>query len=316
MKNASIYFLKTQVLKLISILLVLMLLNPGFAFSQTDSTQKTEVVATGEKELIVPSLDLISIQMGDNSIDLKASLQAKVNKVVYKLPLLKVTFIQVINEEEKELGFVITDRAGNAVFNYKSDSLITDVEGKVNFKAVFAGNNAMEPANAEVSFKRARLEMTTVKEDSLYNVHVKLVELVSGKEIPVPETVLGVFVKRLFKPLKIGEGTTDENGEATVEISNELPGNAKGDITLLTKLDESEIYGNIETGATVNWGVPVSDVLQKAPRSLWSAHPPVWMMITFAVLMIVVWGHYFVIIFELFRLRKEEPRDIKEVSTA
>ena len=134
MKNASIYFLKTQVLKLISILLVLMLLNPGFAFSQTDSTQKTEVVATGEKELIVPSLDLISIQMGDNSIDLKASLQAKVNKVVYKLPLLKVTFIQVINEEEKELGFVITDRAGNAVFNYKSDSLITDVEGKVNFK--------------------------------------------------------------------------------------------------------------------------------------------------------------------------------------
>lgn len=316
MKQALTYLLKTPVLKLVSMILLLILLNTGFGFSQTDSTQKTEVAATEETVLIAPSLDLISVQKGDNSIDLKATLQAKVNKLFYKLPLLKVTFIQVTNEEEKTLGFVITDRAGNAVFNYKPDSLIADAEGKVFFKAVFAGNKSMEPADVEVSFKRARLEMKTVKEDSLYSVQVKLVELVSGRETPVPETVLGIFVKRLFKPLKIGEGTTDEKGEASVEISNELPGNAKGDITLLAKLDESEVYGNMETGATVNWGVPVSDILQKAPRSLWSAHPPVWMMITFAILMIVVWGHYFVIIFELFRLRKEEPKNIKEVSAA
>lgn len=314
MKKASIYFLKTRVLRLISILLVLMLLNPGFVFSQTDSTQKTDEVATEEKELTAPSLDLISVQKGDNSIDLKAALQAKVNKVFYKFPLLKVTFFQVINEEEKELGFVITDRTGTAVLNYKPDSSLTDAEGKMHFKAVFAGNKSMDPADAEVTIKRARLELITTKEDSLYTVHVKLVEMVSGKEIPVPETVLGVFVKRLFKPLKIGEGTTDENGEASVEISNELPGNAKGDITLLARLDENEVYGNMESGATVNWGVPVSDILQKAPRSLWSANPPVWMMVTFAVLMIVVWGHYFVIVFELFRLRKEEPRNMKEMS--
>ena len=314
MKKASIYFLKTRVLTLISVLLVLMFLNPGFVFSQTDSTQKTEEVAAEEKELISPSLELISVQKGDNSIDLKAALQAKVNKVFYKFPLLKVTFFQAINEEEKELGFVITDRTGTAVLNYKPDSSMTDAEGKMHFKAVFAGNKSMDPADAEVTIKRARLELITMKEDSLYTVHVKLVEMVSGKEIPVPETVLGVFVKRLFKPLKIGEGTTDENGEASVEISNELPGNAKGDITLLARLDESEVYGNMESGATVNWGVPVSDILQKAPRSLWSANPPVWMMVTFAVLMIVVWGHYFVIVFELFRLRKEEPRNIKEMS--
>jgi len=316
MKKALTYLLKTRICKPVAMLMVFTLLNTGLVFSQTDSTQKEEAVAEEEKELISPSLDFISVQKADNSIDLKAALQAKVNKVFYKLPLLKVTFLQVINEEEKVLGFLITDRAGNAVFNYKPDSLLTDADGKVHFKAVFAGNKSMDPADAEVTFKRARLELIKVKEDSLYSVKVKLVEIVSGKEIPVPETVLGVFVKRLFKPLKIGEGTTDENGEASVEISNELPGNAKGDITLLARLDENEVYGNMESGATVNWGVPVSDIMQKAPRSLWSAHPPVWMMITFAVLMIVVWGHYFVIIFELFRLRKEEPKNIKEVSTA
>ena len=183
MKKASIYFLKTRVLKLISVLLVLMFLNPGFVFSQTDSTQKTEEVAAEEKELISPSLELISVQKGDNSIDLKAALQAKVNKVFYKFPLLKVTFFQVINEEEKELGFVITDRTGTAVLNYKPDSSMTDAEGKMHFKAVFAGNKSMDPADAEVTIKRARLELITMKEDSLYTVHVKLVEMVSGKEI-------------------------------------------------------------------------------------------------------------------------------------
>jgi heme/copper-type cytochrome/quinol oxidase subunit 2 len=54
-------------------------------------------------------------------------------------------------------------------------------------------------------------------------------------------------------------------------------------------------------------GKPVSDKDQVAPRALWSAHPPLWMMITFIVLMVTVWGHYVVIVYELFRLRKEEP---------
>jgi hypothetical protein len=316
MKQALIFKINKRVLILLPAILFSVAIIPVPVFSQSDSTKKTAQVAAEEKELISPSLDLVSVQKGDNTIDLKAALSAKVNKVFYKFPLLKVTFFQVINEEEKELGFMITDRAGSAVFNYKPDTLITDADGKVHFKAVFAGNKSMDPADAEVTIKRARLELITTKEDSLYSVHVKLVEIISGKEIPVPEIILGVFVKRLFKPLKIGEGTTDTNGEASVEISNELPGNAKGDITLLAKLDENEIYGNMESGTTVNWGVPVSDKLQEAPRALWSAHPPVWMMVTFAVLMIVVWGHYFVIIFELFRLRKEEPKNIKEVSTA
>lgn len=316
MKRALILKNNKRVLILLSVILFSVIMIPVSVFSQTDSTQKTAQVATDEKELISPSLDLISVQKGDNTIDLKATLSGKSNKVFYKFPLLKVTFLQIVNEEEKELGFVITDRAGKAIYTYKPDSLFTDKEGKMHFKAVFAGNKSMDPADAEVTIKRARLELTTVKEDSVYSVHVKLVDIVSGKEMPVPETVLGVFVKRLFKPLKLGEGTTDENGDASVEISNELPGDAKGDITLIARLDESEEYGNLESTATVNWGVPVSDILQEAPRSLWSAHPPMWMMVTFAVLMIVVWGHYFVIIFELFRLRKEEPHNTNAVKVA
>ncbi len=134
-----------------------------------------------------------------------------------------------------------------------------------------------------------------------------MIDIATGAEIPVPEAVLGIFVQRWFKPLKIGEGTTDEKGEATVEVPGNLPGDAKGNITLLAKLDENEMYGNLETNVTQKWGIPVSDKLNELPRALWSSHPPYWMMITFIILVSVVWGHYLVILIQLFRLRKEEP---------
>jgi hypothetical protein len=290
-----------------SVTLLIITLLPNNLLAQADSTQKQVPAAEEESSLISPSLAFISVQKADNTIDLKAALNAKVKGSSIKLPLLKVTFLLISDTTEKELGFVITDGEGKAVLNAKTDALITDKEGKLHFKAVFAGNKAMEAAEQEVTIKRARLEITPVKDDSLLNVHVKLIDVGTGTEVPVKETVVGIFVHRAFYPLKIGEGTTDETGEATIEIPQKLPGDAKGNIMLMAKLDENEMYGNLEASVTQPWGIPVSDKLQELPRALWSSHPPLWMMITFAVLMCTVWGHYLVIIIQMFRLRKEEP---------
>lgn len=280
---------------------------PGTTIAQADSTKKQEPAAAEEPELIAPALNFFTVQKGDNTIDLKAALTAKLKGSVIKLRYLKITFVEVIADAEKELGAVVTDGFGKAVLTIKTDSLQTDAAGKINFRARFAGNKHMDPADAEMSIQRARLQITPVKEDSALSVQVKLVDIASGKEIPVPETLVGIYVRRSFKPQKIGEGTTDENGEATVEVPGNLPGDAKGNITLMAKLDENETYGNLESAVEQKWGIPVSDKVNELPRALWSAHPPYWMMITFIVLMSTVWGHYLVILFQLFRLRKEEP---------
>ncbi|MEI2739188.1 MAG: hypothetical protein V9F01_10410 [Chitinophagaceae bacterium] len=298
---------------------VLLLLQvPSASFAQADTVQQpitdttavpAEEPATAEEEpsLISPSVSFLGVQKADNSIDLKVTLKAKVKGWPINLYKMKVTFFQVVNEENTELGFTITDNNGKAVFNIKGDSLKTDAEGKLQFKMVFAGNKLMEPAEEVVVFKRARLVITPVKEDSLLTVQVKLVDVGTGTETPIPETAVGVFVKRLFLPLKVGEGTTDENGEASVEFPGNLPGDVKGNLTLVAKLDENETYGNLEASVIQQWGVPVSNKIEDQPRALWSSHPPLWMLITFVVLMVAVWGHYIVIIYELFRLRKEQP---------
>ena len=273
--------------------------------AQTDSSAKPEVK---EATTYAPLITFISVQKSDNSVDLKATVQAKISGTLTKLPGLKIEFTVGADSTAKKLGEVITDSRGVAILNCKPDQLTTDKEGKLNFKASFAGKDSIESAEELVSVKRARLEITPVKEDSLLTVKVKLIDLSTGTETAVPETDLGVFVKRMFSALKLGEGKTDEAGEASIEIPNNLPGDAQGNITLLAKLDENEVYGNLEAAVTQPWGTPVSDELKALPRALWSTLPPLWMPITFLILMTAVWGHYIVIIFELFRLRKEEPK--------
>jgi hypothetical protein len=292
---------------LLPALLLMLLLLPVQLLAQTDSTKTADSTAPEAPSLIAPSIDLITVQKADNTIDLKAAIKAKVKGTYIKLPLLKISFVQITDTAEKALGFLITDRNGAAVLNITADGIKTDTGGKLLFKALFAGNKAMETAEGEVTIKRARLEMVPVKGDSVNSVQIKLIDIGTGEEKPVPEIAVGIFVKREFNPLKIGEGTTDESGEASVDIPNNLPGDDKGNITLLAKLDENEIYGNLEVAAVQKWGVPVSNKIEQLPRALWSSHPPLWMLITFVLLMAVVWGHYIVIIVQLFRLRNEEP---------
>ena len=285
--------------------LALIISASGNLMAQTDSSAKEEVKET---TTYAPIIAFISVQKSDNSVDLKTTVQAKIRGTLTKLTGLKIEFTVGTDSTVKKLGEVITDSRGVAILNCKPDRLTTDKEGKLNFKASFAGKDSIESAEELVSVKRARLEITPVKEDSLLTVKVKLIDLSTGTGTAVPETDLGVFVKRMFSALKLGEGKTDEAGEASIEIPNKLPGDAQGNITLLAKLDENEVYGNLEAAVTQPWGTPVSDELKALPRALWGTLPPLWMPITFLILMTAVWGHYIVIIFELFRLRKEEPK--------
>lgn len=277
--------------------------------AQEEKTPSVTDSVASEVEMLSPSLDFLAVQKGDNSIDLKVRMRGKVNGQPFNFYKMKVSFLEVVNGEDKPLGFAITDAMGKASLNVKGDSLTPNDTGKLNFKVSFAGNNSIEAVEETAEFTKARLEMTPVKEDSFTNVNVKLVGLAGGKETPVKEATVGIYVKRSFLPLKVAEGTTDENGEASIEIPQGLPGDAKGNLVLLARVDENETYGTLETVASELWGVPVSSNsnINVNERALWSTHPPRWMLITFIILMTVVWGHYIVIVYELFRLRKEEP---------
>ncbi len=280
-------------------LLLLVFLLPVLVFAQNDSTAAPE-----ESSLISPSINFTITQKA-TVITLKADVTAKINGSFTKLQGHSIQFFTETDSGFSKTGEAVTNRNGTAVFDVKPGNATVSADGKMHFKASFAGNETFETAEEELAVKRGIIEITPVKEDSVLSVQLKLVDVSTGTEAAIPETGLLVLVKRMFKPLKIGEGTTDESGMATIEIPGNLPGDETGKLTLYGRLEDSDEYGNIEAETSQQWGIPVSHEIEKQPRALWSTLPPMWMLITFIVLMTTVWGHYFYIIYELVRLKKE-----------
>ena len=283
------------------LLYLLLSLVPLQVVSQTDSSA---VETTEESTLIAPSITFSSIQK-TNTISLKADVSAKVDGSLTRLAGYKIEFYAVTDSGSAKIGEAVTNRNGSAIYDYKADTFISSADGKLHFKANFPGDKTFEAAEEVLAVKRAKLEIIPVKDDSLFTVQLKLIDLTGGTEKMIPEADLIVMVKRMFYPLKIGEGKTDETGMATIEVPNNLPGDEKGNITLLARLEDNEEFGTLETEVIQQWGISISNKNIKQPRALWSTQPPLWMLITFIVLMTLVWGHYFYIIYELFRLKKE-----------
>ena len=83
---------------------------------------------------------------------LEAAIQAKVKGSFYKLPQIKLSFLQVTDAAETPLGNVITDRAGKAVFTVKPELLAGNAAGELHFKVSYAGNKQMEAGEEAVSY--------------------------------------------------------------------------------------------------------------------------------------------------------------------
>ena len=175
--------------------LLFLILLPVLAWSQNDSTAEKK-----ESNTYSPLIEFTSVQKHDNSIDLKASVKAKISGTLTKMQGLKMVFYSGSDTSLKKLGEVATDRNGIAILSSKADQFVADGEGKLNFKTAFSGEDSIEAAEEILSIKRARLEMMPVREDSLLTVKLKLVDLSTGMETPVPETDLGVEVRHCFQP--------------------------------------------------------------------------------------------------------------------
>lgn len=299
--------MKNYFIRLAAFLLLIFMAGVNIPLRAQEEAAAEEAI-TEEPELISPGVDLIAIQKSDGSVDLRATVKGKIEGKMRKMHSLKIHFFLINDTTEINLGAINADLNGYGMITVKPEQAIANKEGLLQFKAKVNANKNMEEGVGEVTVKRAKLIATPLEEEGVYSVQVKLVDLSTGAEIPVPEATIGLFVKRLFNPLKVGEGTTDEAGEATIEFPGKLPGDAKGNLQIVARLNEDENLGYLEANFTgEKWGIPVADKLEDQPRALWSAHPPVWMLITFIVMMVAVWGHYIVIIYELFRLRKERP---------
>jgi len=232
-----------------------------------------------------------------------------------ELPLqgMEISFYSA-GTEKVLLGTVVTDNKGEAKLGLTDEMKIAaDGEGKWPFNSEYKGNDTIEAVSADLSVKDVTLAVSYTEPDSIKTISVKAYTTDRGKEVPVSGELVLVYVPRMFSLLPIGEITLDETGNGSLEFPSDLPGDKEGSLTIITKFEENENFGNVEKLETLKWGVPTEYSVPTTHRALWTKTAPKWMIYTLSILLAGVWGHYLFAIISLIRIRlnakKQEKKD-------
>lgn len=255
------------------------------------------------------AIELVVLQKGDQGVDLKATVTNDENSEPVKGLTLK--FGGTAGGQTVTFGEATTNDAGVAELKGGDFGALQKVAHAFTFTASFPGNENFAANEVSMDVAEVAIEL---KAETIDSVNTILVTVTSwnekGEVIPFAEDEVKVYVPRMFSLLPIGDITTDEDGYGELKFPDDLPSSLTGEVTILARIEENETFANAEAAVTTHWGVKVDAQDAKLPRALWSPDAPLWMVITFVILMAGVWYHYGLIVYELIKVHKlSKPTD-------
>ena len=127
---------------------------------------------------------------------------------------------------------------------------------------------------------------------------------------PIGELDLYFFVQRTFSELPIGDyfNTTNENGEVRIEFPNDLRGDSAGNVTIIARIEEDDMFEGVEVSKTASFGIPVTIDHRANKRSLTAAgaNAPISLLLLVNGIILAVWGIIIYIFTQIFRIRRAE----------
>lgn len=187
-----------------------------------------------------------------------------------------------------------------------------DANATHTFLAISETDKNFESTTAEAAITKSIITIDTVNDGETRSINVSISSFDGKDWIPVPDVEMKIGISRsLGGIVSAGDEetyTTDSTGTATAAFSKEsLPGDEKGNIVLIAKVDENEQLGNLIVEKTVPWGVAFSpDNTFFDQRTLWSTRfrTPLWLLFMAYSIVIGVWGTIIYLIFQLVKIKK------------
>ena len=215
-------------------------------------------------------------------------------------------------EEKNLLGKVITDTIGKGRIGLPPSFKNTwDSLDEFKFVAQSDSTAEQEPLTADITIKKAILTVDTTTVDGARTVTGELKERNGNAWVPVKDIDMNLSIKRMLGNLSVGDEpvyTSDSTGISSAEFKKDsIPGDEKGNIILVAKVDDNDTYGTLVTEKTVNWGKainPPKDFF--AQRTLWSTshETPIWLLFTVWSIVIGIWGTMIYLVLQVLKIRK------------
>lgn len=218
----------------------------------------------------------------------------------------EITFEIDLGDSTLHITDILTNQDGYADLYVEAGyKFPLNEEGFTTILASFAGNDTLRSSDTDQEIKDVFLDMEFDMEDSVKILTVKARQYdAEGLMIPVEELDIKIGVERLYSILPLDEIETDEDGLATYEFPDDIPGDSAGSITVIARVEEHDQFGTATRKASVDWGIPVSYELREMPRQLFTDEAPLWMIIAVFVVLVGAWYHFFLSIFKLNKMRK------------
>lgn len=133
--------------------------------------------------------------------------------------------------------------------------------------------------------------------------------LVTSDNKPVKEIEVHFYVQRMYSLLPIGKAVeTDSEGVAVSNFPLDLPGDKNGNIIAIAKIEDDDNYGNVEAQSEIKWGIlPTNEMDSWNKRSLSASREkaPMLLILVSNLIIAVIWGTIFYVIYQVYRIRKE-----------
>ena len=287
-------------MKVIRYIFLLVWVSAGFSLNAQDATEESAPVE--------PVMELTCLKDTDGKIHRSANLVNYVNRQPIPLPGLTIVFYAG-EDSPVRLGESKTNSEGMTVLILDETGHLPAGPEGIRYYAEFEGEGNIMPAGYEVYVMDVNLDMKLELVDSVKTVRVRAWTLVEDEEVPVADEDVYVFVDRMFRDLPLGEDFLDENGELSITVPDDIPGDGDGNIEIIARFDDHYLYGTVENRQAKQWGVPTLYETVMAERTLWTQIAPVWMIVTLTILLVGVWGHYVYVIISLIRINRLGKKD-------
>jgi hypothetical protein len=121
----------------------------------------------------------------------------------------------------------------------------------------------------------------------------------SEKEVvPVTDAGVRLFVKRYFGQIELGDDvTTDKTGVAVFTVPDGFPADTGGRLHVSAKFADEEVFGAAAKDTMITAGTKTIPVSLTAKRAMWNTvrKAPVWIILTYSLGVLAVWGFIFVV---------------------
>lgn len=178
-----------------------------------------------------------------------------------------------------------------------------------NFKATASGKG-FESSETELSITKSKITIDTSSTEETKSIIVTVNQLKDKDWVPAKDVELKIGISRLNSLLPIGDEetyTTDSSGQVTAEFKKDsMPGDMKGNIIVIAKVEDNEFYGTLSIEKGVQWGVYKQYENNFNKRTLWATRDktPLWLLAMAYSIIAGVWGVFVYLIFQLIKIRK------------